>query len=519
MDTKKMLGFGLVVVFLVFSFVTVSASLKFPNIIRGGGFENVRYVNANTCKVDLYFNSCVWDDISLTINKINGKSVSSSVSTGSCNSGAPGYPGVGRKYYTKNVNVPCKAKTYTFYSYGTCSGDDVCEETEKKSLKIKSPCTAKTEVCDGKDNDCDGLTDEGYVDSVTSCGVGFCAASGLMQCVGGVEVNSCSAGIPSVVEICGNSIDDDCDGGVDEGCVIGTYYLDSDWDSYGDAGSFVSGFGAPFGYVDNSGDCDDSDADVNPGAIEICGDGIDNDCSGGDLSCGVPPVDDDKDGDGYNASVDDCNDLNASINPGAIEICGNGVDENCDGVDDSCGVPYDDDKDKDGYNASVDDCNDLNASINPGALELCGDGVDNNCDGFVDEGCEICSVDANCSDDYYEDRYCDGDDIYKTFHDFSCVVGDCVENVSEVFVKECRDDCRNGKCRSDDDDDDDDDYEPVNFFVGGGEIDLIDVNISEIELGTYYSSVDDVGFFWVWILLLIAGIVLLLFVIVWARMD
>ena len=110
---------------------------------------------------------------------------------------------------------------------------------------------------------------------------------------------------------------------------------------------------------------------------------------------------------GYAKLDGDCNDGNASINPGATEICGDGIDNNCDGqIDEGCTVSYTYyfDGDGDGYGktnspitsssptppagyAKLDgDCNDGNASVNPGATEIC-DGIDNNCDGRIDEGC------------------------------------------------------------------------------------------------------------------------------------
>ena len=153
-----------------------------------------------------------------------------------------------------------------------------------------------------------------------------------------------------------------------------TTLLDPDVDNDGD------------GYSINGGDCNDADASIHPGAPEVCGDGIDQDCNGLDVSCTV-----DNDGDGYTGSSGDCNDNDASINPGATEICGDGTDQNCDGSDLSCD-PDDTDSDGDGYSPNMGDCNDLNDTIYPGATEICGDGVDNDCY----DGDRPCGVEETC---------------------------------------------------------------------------------------------------------------------------
>jgi murein DD-endopeptidase MepM/ murein hydrolase activator NlpD len=106
----------------------------------------------------------------------------------------------------------------------------------------------------------------------------------------------------------------------------------------------------------------------------------------------------DADGDGYDAD-DDCNDSNASVHPGAREICDDGIDNDCSGGDERARTLYTD-NDRDGYgDAAVSvcgtasstqisqsgDCDDTEPSVNPGASEIC-DGLDNDCDGAVDEG-------------------------------------------------------------------------------------------------------------------------------------
>ncbi len=105
----------------------------------------------------------------------------------------------------------------------------------------------------------------------------------------------------------------------------------------------------------------------------------------------------DADGDGKRPGISggDCDDTATGSGnyPGATEIVGDGIDNDCDGLADEDGqnVPSTDtaDADADGQTIADGDCNDHDATIKKGAVEICGDGKDNDCDGVADR-----SVDA-----------------------------------------------------------------------------------------------------------------------------
>ena len=154
---------------------------------------------------------------------------------------------------------------------------------------------------------------------------------------------------PAASEVC-DGLDNNCNGIVDEG-VTATFYQDNDDDGYGNLSATTQACSAPAGYVSNSSDCNDNNASVNPGASEVC-DGLDNNCNGITDEGVTATFYQDNDGDGYGnlsattqacsapagyvSNSSDCNDNNASVNPGAPEICGDALDNNCDGQVNDC---------------------------------------------------------------------------------------------------------------------------------------------------------------------------------------
>jgi hypothetical protein len=107
------------------------------------------------------------------------------------------------------------------------------------------------------------------------------------------------------------------------------------------------------GYATSQGDCNDNDPTIHPGATEICDDSKDNDCDGyidcedsecvNNIACRICT---DSDEDGYFlqsgcGTLVDCNDNDPTIHPGATDICGDGIDQDCSGTDKKCGVAPD----------------------------------------------------------------------------------------------------------------------------------------------------------------------------------
>jgi hypothetical protein len=267
------------------------------------------------------------------------------------------------------THQPCYGGPPQTLGVGRCRGGTFdCIDGEWS--RCRGQVLPTDEVCDGLDNDCDGLVDEGLSNQCGECGVPtpreICDdidndCDGLVD--EGLELVCGECSNVGLEEVCGDGLDNDCDGGVDEGCpctgdpecypgppesrgigecIEGTRSCDATGEFWGECSGYVL---------------------PQP---EIC-DGLDNNCDG---------------------LID--------ISPRGCDLCGRNIEE-CDGVDNDC----------DGY---VDEylrnaCGECIAETVP--EETCGlsccDERDNDCDGLIDEG--LVNACGTCDESCYVEAW------------------------------------------------------------------------------------------------------------------
>ena len=222
-----------------------------------------------------------------------------------------------------------------------CDGVEVCDEVSDVCTTAGEPCPDDGQFCTGIET-CDWETDQCTVIGVPCLDDGlFCTGEESCdeasdQCLSSgdpcTDESACTFDLCNEEEdsclfscLASSPLDACCS---DDACVDLSQCLcwDNDADGYNDIAC-------------GGNDCNDSDPEINPGAIEFCLGIVDKDCDDlvgwGDPDCQEPW---DADADGYYSDEcggDDCDDLNDQVNPGQIEICGNEIDDDCDGDIDS----------------------------------------------------------------------------------------------------------------------------------------------------------------------------------------
>ena len=310
---------------------------------------------------------------------------------------------------------------------GTSANAGDCDDSDP----AYNPGATESDCRDPNDYNCDGSV--GYADGD---GDGYAACE---------ECNDANSGVnPGAEEVC-DGIDQNCDGVADEGVTL-SFYQDLDNDGWGDGDFTTEACSQPEGYAGDAGDCNDNDPAINPLATEVC-DSIDNDCDGllddddpsldlGSTSTWYADTDNDGYGDPGGASNSctqpagtvtdntDCDDADGDTHPNATETC-DSIDNNCDGTTDEASAAdaatWYADADNDGYGdlavsqtacsrpagyrSNHNDCDDTDGAINPAAIEVC-DGVDNECDTLVDDDDD--SLDLSSATSWYTDGDGDG---------------------------------------------------------------------------------------------------------------
>jgi hypothetical protein len=271
---------------------------------------------------------------------------------------------------------------------GFCAQDDDCNDNNA----LINP-DASDVVCNGVDNDCDGTADDGYVSTPTSCGVGACASTGSTSCVAGVVHNSCTAGTPAANDATCNNVDDDCNGVKDED------YVSTPTSCGVGACAAAGSTSCVAGVVQNScvagtpgtETCDEDDNDCDGLVYEG---GVCDECTNGATKQCGPTTDVGACAYGLQTCTGGAWGACVGAVYSATETC-NGLDDDCDGSTDEgltaplnskqSGVCAASTKTCTGVGGWMDDYSGIVTYEDPETS--CDDSLDNDCDGSVNEGC------------------------------------------------------------------------------------------------------------------------------------